>query len=45
MPAQPLLEDDSSDPVSVLSIRIPVRGIGFAVLGLVGAAMAALASW
>ena len=45
MPAQPLFEDDSSDPVSVLSIRIPVRGIGFAVLGLVGAAMASLASW
>jgi DNA segregation ATPase FtsK/SpoIIIE, S-DNA-T family len=47
MPAQPLLEDARSahDPAPVLAIRIPVRVIGFVVLGLVALLMAALASW
>jgi S-DNA-T family DNA segregation ATPase FtsK/SpoIIIE len=45
MPAQPLLDERSTDPVPVLSIRIPVRAMGLALLALVGAAMAALMSW
>jgi DNA segregation ATPase FtsK/SpoIIIE, S-DNA-T family len=47
MPAQPLLEDARSahDPAPVLAIRIPVRVIGFVVLGLVALLMASLASW
>src|SRR5687767_1590961 len=47
MPAQPLLEDarSSKDTAPVLAIRIPVRVIGFVLLGLVAVVMASLASW
>ena len=49
MPAQPLLEDarqgSSQDSVPAIAIRIPVRAIGFAVLGLVAVVMISLASW
>ena len=49
MPAQPLLEDarqgSAKDPAPAIAIRIPVRSIGFAILGLVALLMIALASW
>ncbi|HWA20299.1 MAG TPA: DNA translocase FtsK 4TM domain-containing protein [Devosia sp.] len=43
MPARPLLEDDTSSPA--IAITIPIRFIGFVVLGLVGLVMLALATW
>ncbi len=43
MPARPLLEDQS--PAPAIAITIPVRLIGFLVLGAVALMMAALASW
>jgi len=47
MPAQPLLEDaregDSDAPA--IAIRIPIRAIGFVVLGLIAVILVSLASW
>jgi S-DNA-T family DNA segregation ATPase FtsK/SpoIIIE len=45
MPAQPLLEDARTQPAPAIAIRIPIRLIGFIVLGLVAVVMASLASW
>jgi S-DNA-T family DNA segregation ATPase FtsK/SpoIIIE len=49
MPAQPLLEDarqgSAKDPAPAIAIRIPIRTVGFVVLGLVAIVMASLASW
>ncbi|MEO6013466.1 MAG: DNA translocase FtsK [Devosia sp.] len=44
MPARPLLEDHSS-PAPAIAITIPVRLIGLILLAVIGALMAALASW
>ena len=44
MPARPLLEDHSS-PAPAIAITIPVRLIGLILLAMIGALMAALASW
>jgi S-DNA-T family DNA segregation ATPase FtsK/SpoIIIE len=43
MPARPLLEDDQSSPA--IAITIPIRFIGFVMLGLVALVMLALATW
>jgi DNA segregation ATPase FtsK/SpoIIIE, S-DNA-T family len=49
MPAQPLLEDarqgSSKDTAPAIAIRIPVRSVGFVLIGLVAVVMIALASW
>ena len=47
MPAQPLLEDahEGASDAPAIAIRIPIRAIGFVVLGLIGVILVSLASW
>ena len=45
MPTQNLLDDMRRAPTPAIAIHIPLRGLGFVLLGLVGVVLVALASW